>query len=523
MVYVLKGNLMNQEWIIWLVVLIGVAVGVAWLCIRWIQMQYLPKPEERYNPRQAQRLRVLYQQLTGVNAMFVKEKAPWIEQKSVAQLQQAILEQQITYTDLVAFYLLRIAEYDQSDDGLNAVSEINEAALLIARQKDQELAQMGDIPSPLFGMPVLVKENINTKGMPTSAGSVALKEFIPQEDAAVVNAVLEQGAIVLGKTNLSEMAHYMDWRMPSGYSSKNGQTHNPFGPLTLSPLGSSSGSAVALAADFTTLAIGTETAGSIVAPAAVNSVVGFKPSRNLVDSRGVLPLSSSLDTVGPMAKTVCDAVLLFNAMVPLAHQLSVPTDCYFLNEKRIGVLTATSDKHMIQQLQAALCTLGAIPVSVVFDERQLDLLALINQDMAQDFAAFAQQYQLPVQTLAELVAYNNQDRSVRAKYGQRLLAQASQTQQKDEQLVRAMLARAEQQLTSLFVQHQLDSLVFLNNEGSVLSCIGGVPELSVPFGTNQQGVPQGATFIHLCGQEQLLVNSAYAFEQGTQLRVIPQI
>lgn len=121
------------------------------------------------------------------------------------------------------------------------------------------------------------------------------------------------------------------------------------------------------------------------------------------------------------------------------------------------------------------------------------------------------------------MAYNNQDRSVRAKYGQRLLAQASQTQQKDEQLVRAMLARAEQQLTSLFVQHQLDSLVFLNNEGSVLSCIGGVPELSVPFGTNQQGVPQGATFIHLCGQEQLLVNSAYAFEQGTQLRVIPQI
>lgn len=255
-----KGALvMKKRYIvIWVVLLI--IGGLVWLLLKSIT----PAKEEyiRYNSKVTQQID---QQLKEFKLADIRAKEGLIIGKTIDEIQASVKQGDLNYTQLTAFYLDRIRRFDTGAKGVNSVLEINPAAIAQAKLADASSVNRDG----LHGIPVLVKDNINTKDMPTSAGAFALKDFRPAEDAPVVSNLLKNGAIVLGKANLSELANYMAMRMPSGYSSKGGQTHNPINPIVISPSGSSSGSAAAVAADLAPIALGTETTGSLVSPAAV--------------------------------------------------------------------------------------------------------------------------------------------------------------------------------------------------------------------------------------------------------------
>lgn len=255
---------------------------------------------------------LIRQQLQDIDRAEIHAKAEVILGKNIVELQQAVAAQLLTYEQLVAFYLDRIERSIE----LNAVIEISPTIMAEAKKCDQN--RPAD-PNLLYGMPLTLKDNIASVSMPFSVGTYYLRDFIPLKDAQLVTQLKEQGALILGKANLSELANYVSSAMPSGYSSKAGQTRNPFGPLTLTPYGSSSGSAAGVAAELSVASIGSETTGSIVAPAAIQSVVGFKPSQPAISAKGVFPLAKPLDVTGPLTKNVFDAAIIYNAMAKKKH------------------------------------------------------------------------------------------------------------------------------------------------------------------------------------------------------------
>lgn len=279
---------------------------------------------------------------------------------------------------------------------------MNPHALAEARRCDEQKYLANN--HPLFGIPVTYKENILTKDLATSAGTIAFSKYIGDEDAGIVQKLSSAGAILLGKTNLSELANFMDPTMPSGYSSKHGQTLNPYGPLRISPLGSSSGAGSSIAANISAIAIGSETTGSITAPVAFQSLVGYKPSKGALPETGVFPLSSSLDVVGPITKTVKDAILVYNASSHLAKIDVLALNQASLARRRIGLVK--SDHPMQDELRQVLAALEAVVVDVEFDERGIDNLQIINHDLFTDFKNFTTRYHYPIQNLADLVSFN---------------------------------------------------------------------------------------------------------------------
>lgn len=331
-------------------------------------------------------------QLQGMDRQALRAHAPLIMERDIADIQAAIERKELSYQDLTAFYLDRIARYDKSERGINAVIQVNPRAMEEARKLDEAAPRE---KGPLYGIPVLLKDNINTRDMATSAGTLALKDFVPAEDAPVVQQLKAQQAIILGKANLSELANFVDLNMPNGYSSRLGQTRNPHAPGFMSPLGSSAGSAAAVAANLAAVSLGTETTGSIIAPSSIHSLVGYKPSLGAISTQGVLPLSSSLDTLGPIAKSMKDAVTLYNAAVTKPEdQVSLKEDAS-LAGKRIGVLKGENSG----QLAAALSKLGAVPVELNWSRAYFGNDEIITGEFARDYAAYAAAFHTPVKTL----------------------------------------------------------------------------------------------------------------------------
>lgn len=272
-------------------------------------------------------------QLATLDLEILEEKEPLVVGADITKLQNLIATKQLSYKELAGIYLNRIKKYDQNGITLNAISEINPSLVAEAEQLDQ-LAETNK--SALYGMPVVLKDNIGTITLPTSAGTVALKDWVMEKDAAIVDKLKTNGALILGKTNMSEWAAAMDDGLPNGYSGKKGLSKNPYSS-ELDPLGSSSGSATAATYDFAAIAIGTETNGSIILPAGAQSVVGFKPSQGLVSNEGIIPLSSRFDTPGPLTRTVTDAYLTTNVLMDEASQTPLSKDA--LKNKRIGILS----------------------------------------------------------------------------------------------------------------------------------------------------------------------------------------
>ena len=505
----------------WIWIAIGLLAAIVLISGAYVYYKLqgmVEAPQEALQYNQEKVNAVINKQLEGMDRKSLRAKSNLILEKSVSELQTSIQEGRLTYTDLTAFYLDRIQEIDQKVDGINAVAEVNPHAMEVARERD---ARKDKKTSDLYGMPVTLKDNINTKDMPTSAGTHALKDFTPNEDAAVTKQLKDAGAIILAKVNLSELANYMDPKMPSGYSSKVGQTRNPFGPLKMTPSGSSSGSAAAVTSNIGVLSIGSETTGSIVAPAAIQSVVGFKPTKTSMDGKGIFPLASSLDTAGPIAKNVEDVVAAYRVLSlkeeGRAELHSLKADA--LKGKRIGLVNA--DHELTSKLKKTLESVGAEVVDVDFNVSGLDNGKIIDNDFARDVEDYAKTYGTPFKSLADLVAYNKKDLNVRARYGQRFVEEAAQAKV-EEGFNDRQVALAQERLATLKREKKLDAFVSFNNEAILLPAIAGAPEITVPFGL-VDGEPQGVTFIGSVDEDAGLLQLAYAFEQATKARLVPKI
>lgn len=451
----------------------------------------------------------------------VAAKESLVLEQDIESLQKAVEQGDLSYAELTAICLYRIKTLDQNRHGYNSVMEVAPDAMDQARDRDRRRERSGGKGLfPLFGIPVMLKDNINTAGIPTSAGAVAFAAFLPAEDAELVQRLREQGAVILGKNNLSEFANFVSSVMPGGYSGKKGQTVNPFRPLKLSPSGSSSGSAVAVTANLAPVSVGTETAGSIIGPAAANSVVGFKPTRGTISGEGIFPLIRAVDTPGPIAKTVRDAAAAYGALS--GQTIPGEFDPSALKGASVGLVVYDyNDSAVIQKIRAGLIEAGARVSDVSLDQTTVEVQTVIELTFKRDFEEFAGQYRLPVATLDDLIRFNSQDARRRARYGQDCLTAAARVQAPNDTPIENSIKNARNQLDELFYGRDMDAVVFLNTTCSSIVSAAGCPELTIPLGMDKNGVLQGATFAAGYGDDIKLLNLGYSFEQTIRGRVAP--
>jgi len=490
-----------------------------------------------------------------------------MKELSILELQAQMQAGELTARILVEQYLARIDAIDRRGPALNAVLETNPDALAIADALDAERAAHGP-RGPLHGIPVLLKDNIDTADrMMTTAGSLALLGSIAPEDAFLVQKLRQAGAVILGKTNLSEWANFRSPRSSSGWSSRGGQTRNPYA-LDRNPCGSSSGSAVAVAANLCSVAIGTETDGSIICPSHTNGVVGIKPTLGLVSRTGVIPIAHSQDTAGPMARTVADAAILLGALTGVdprdpateagrEHALTDYTpflDPDGMRSARIGVARNCFgfDPRVDAVMEICIQTmrdLGATvvdPANVVIPEDlgRTEIEVLLYEFKA-DLNAYLERLRpgAPVHSLEEIIAFNEAHQAtVMPYFGQeRMLAAQEKGALTDEGYVQALealhrLARAES-LDATLHTHTLDALIapaggpawltdWVNGDPSYggaapPAAVAGYPVITVPAGYSF-GLPVGISFVAGAYQEPTLIKLAYAFEQATCVRKPPR-
>lgn len=475
----------------------------------------------------------------------------WIVEADIRALQKAMEAGEIRAVELVAFYLERIEKLNKI---INAVLEINPDALQIAQALDDERLKQGS-RGQLHGIPILLKDNIDTGDrMHTSAGSLALAQSRAAEDAFIAAKLRESGAVLLGKVNMTEWANFMSGPMPSGYSSRGGQVLNPYGPGQFEVGGSSSGSGAATAASFAAAAIGTETSGSIVNPAHHNSLVGLKPTVGLLSRIGIIPISHSQDTPGPMARTVMDAALLLGALTgvdprdPLslasegnrhAHRdYTTYLDANSLQGARIGIprrfYKELSDEARIIAENAiqVLREQGAVvidPVSLPCEQAEWTS-EVLRYEFKKDLNDYLSKLDasIPVHTLQEVIAFNNEHAEKALVYGQNTLIwsdETSGTLTEDEYLHN--LAHYQELTRSCGIdhvieEHQLDALLFPGDEGYDIAARAGYPLLNVPAGYTAEG-PMGIMFAAGAFSEGKLLALGYAFEQATKHRRAPNL
>ena len=490
-----------------------------------------------------------------------------LEETTVAELQRGITSGRFTAAVLVRRYLKRIEELDRNGPRLKAVIELNPDALAIAEALDKERHAKGP-RGPLHGIPVLIKDNIDTHDrMTTTAGSLALEGSIAPRDAFVVERLRAAGAVVIGKANLSEWANFRGSRSISGWSGRGGLTRNPYA-IDRSPSGSSSGSAAGVSASFCAVAIGTETDGSIVSPSSYCGVVGLKPTVGLVSRSGIIPIASSQDTAGPIARNVADAASLLGAMTGVdardaATEASAGKaqsdytqflDATALRGARIGVARNFFGWHprVDRVMEAALDTLrqaGAVLVDPASLPSRQGLGDAEHQVMLYEFKAGLNAYfaslgsDAPVKSLKELIEFNerNCDRELRF-FGQETLAEAEAKGPLTDQAyldARTQCLKWARQdgIDAAMDKHQLDAIIapttgpahtldlIVGDRGlggsSSYAAVAGYPTLTVPAG-NIFGLPMGMSFFGRAWSEPKLLAISYAFEQATQARRAPR-
>jgi len=482
---------------------------------------------------------------------------------SASALAQAMATGRTTSEALVRACLARITAVDRRGPRLNSVIERNPEALAIARALDAE-RRAGRLRGPLHGLPVLLKDNIATADrMSTSAGSLALDGVRAARDAHLVRRLRESGAVVLGKTNLSEWANIRSTRSTSGWSGRGGLTRNPYA-LDRSASGSSSGTAAAIAASLAPLGVGTETDGSIVSPASICGLVGLKPSVGRISRDGVIPIAHSQDTAGPMTRSVADAALLYAAMAgpdaadaitasapgALPGDGQLPADA--LVGARLGVARAyftgfDEADAVIEQAIARLRALGAEVVgdvdlpAVSYGDAELSVLLYeLKHDLEPWLRAFVPQAK--VRTLADVIAFNQAHQAREMPwFGQELLEKAQSLGGLDSPAYREALAACvkgsrTEGLDKVFDQHRLDAVIAPtggpawlidpiagDHSGASFStpaAVAGYPHLTVPAGF-VRGLPLGLSFVGRPFSEWRLLALGHAFEQATRHRRAP--
>jgi amidase len=463
--------------------------------------------------------------------------------RSIQDLQQAMASGELTSESLVHYYLDRIEALDRQGPNLHAIIAVNPDAVDEARALDQERREHGP-RGPLHGIPVLIKDNIETEDrVPTTAGSYALANNFADRDAPVVAALRAAGAVILGKTNLSEWADFRSSRATSAWSAVGGLTRNPY-VLDRTPCGSSSGSAVAVAADLAAASIGTETDGSITCPASMNGIVGLKPTVGLISQQGIVPVAHSQDTAGPMGRSVADVAILLSAMAgasPHRADYVKALDPNALQGKRIGVLRFDPGQYpqldivynnALGRLKAAGATLVEVSTPDLAPIKSAEFKVLLTE-----FKADLDRYLagvnpgVKVRSLSQLIAYDRGSLYELELFGQDLFLQAEGTTGLDDPGYRAALERAKrlagaQGIDRLLRGEQLDLLVAPTttpawrvdvlfgdrntNAFTTLPAVAGYPHLSVPMG-EVRGLPVGMSFIGPAWSEALLLACGYAF------------
>ena len=482
---------------------------------------------------------------------------------SIAELHDAMQRGELRAEELAGWYLDRIATIDRNGPHLNSIIEVNPDALAIARSLDDEWRRSGP-RGPLHGIPVVLKANIDTADqMVTSAGSLALAAHRPPRDAFVVSRLRDSGAVILGKANLSEWANFRSTRSSSGWSSIGGQTRNPY-DTARNPCGSSSGSAVAVAANLTSVAVGTETDGSVVCPAGTNGIVGIKPTLGLVSRSGIIPIAHSQDTAGPMARTVRDAAILLSAMTgidaedPASASSPDTVPDYTANlaadglqGRRIGVIRTYSGAGSHPQVEAIFeHSIGVLreqgaeitdPVEVDTSGVGAAELEVLYYEFKAGLDRYLERSGAPVASLDAVIRFNEDNAAtVMRHFGQeQMLAAAAKGPLTDpayEQALAASGAALRERLTAVMDEHGLDALVAPTNGpawmtdhvngdnfeigSSSFAAVSGFPNVTVPAGF-VAGLPVGLSFIGRAYTEQALIEMAHAFEQATFARRPP--
>jgi len=488
-----------------------------------------------------------------------------LEEITIRELQQGYKDGNFTIEEVVKQYLDRIVEIDQNGPQLNSIIIVNPDALEIAAALDKELAS-GKSRGPLHGIPVILKDNIDTQDkMATTAGSTALKNSFPKKDSWVTQKLREAGAVIIGKSNLSEWANFRSKISSSGWSGVGGQTRNPY-ILDRNPCGSSSGSGVAVSANLCALAIGTETNGSIVCPSNNNGIVGLKPTVGLISRSGIIPISFTQDTPGPMGRTVTDVAICLGSLTgidpadskTLASAGNFKTDyTQFLKAdglkgKRIGLLKESLGFHpkvdvLVDQTITWLKGQGA-EVIELSDPIDSKVEKASFEVMLYEFKDGLNRYfqglggDAGIKSLAELIIFNKSD-TVELKYfDQKLLEQAETKSSLDAPEYKSALAEMlkgtrENGIDKLMNENKLDAIMaptgtpawktdLINGDlyiggTSSPAAISGYPAITVPMGFIDE-LPVGVSFYGRAWSEPVLLEIAYAFEQGTKCRKPPQ-
>jgi amidase len=492
-----------------------------------------------------------------------------LEELTITAMQEAMRSGSLNARRLAELYLARIEAMDKRGPAINAMIELNPDALAIADALDRE-RRAGRTRGPLHGIPIVIKDNIDTADrMRTSAGSLALAESVALRDAHVVRRLREAGAVILGKTNLSEWANFRSTHSTSGWSGRGGLTRNPYA-LDRNACGSSTGSGAAVAANFAAVGVGTETDGSVVCPSSSTGLVGLKPTVGLVSRSGIIPISHSQDTAGPMARTVTDAAILLGAMagidsldpVTLTSRGHVPAESDYtkfldangLRGTRIGVarksfgFSDAVDRVMTESIEA-MRGLGATIVDPAdletqgkFDDSEFEVLLYeFKADLNAYLAGLAPN--VKPRTLADLIRFNLDHREQEMPYfGQKIFEMAEKKGPLTDAAYRKALAknhrlaRAEG-IDATMKKHKLDAVIaptgspawttdLVNGDHytggySSASAVAGYPHITVPAGF-VQGLPVGISFFAGPWSEGTLLKFAYAFEQATKARKPPQ-
>lgn len=473
---------------------------------------------------------------------FTKEQyelmKPLVLEQDIPTIQKHIDAGTFTYEDLVLFYLHRIYTYElPNNTTLNTIIALNPNVLEEARNLDKN----SDGHHPIYGMPILLKDNIGTSEMKTTAGAVALLDN-QTDDAFIVKQLKEKGALILGKVNLSEWANFICDVCPNGQSAVGGQTMNPYGRQQFDTGGSSAGSGTSMAANYAVAAVGTETSGSILSPSSQNSVVGLKPTVGLLSRTGIVPISSTLDTPGPMTRNVTDNAILLDAMLgrdgadpksvePKPGVLSAWTQPKPLKTVRLGVMKNLMERDSIYALSVEKLREAGAEI-IEFEPKDVELdhfLTLLNVDMKNDLQEYLRAMVknkdvVKVENIEDVVRFNSEDSLVRIPYGQSRFdgILADSTSQEDFEKIKTELKNAGKSFFDVMEGQQLDAILSINNYHAGYAAVAEYPALTVPMGYKPDGEPESLTFIGKPFSEAHLLRIGKAFEELTQSRKMPE-
>ena len=479
------------------------------------------------------------------------------EELTMGELQDAMESGELTSVGICRRYLDRIEKLDRTGPRLGSVIEVNPDALAIARALDRERRE-GKTRGPLHGIPVLLKDNIDTHDrMRTTAGSIALEDTIAPRDAFVAKRLRSAGAVILGKTNLSEWANFRGKRSVSGWSSRGGLTRNPYA-LDRSACGSSSGSGAAVAADFAAAGVGTETDGSIICPAQTNGIVGIKPTVGLVSRSGIIPIAHSQDTAGPMARCVADAAILLGAIAGADRRIGDYRSClveHGLEGARIGVARelAGTDPKVLAVFESCLLALRDAGAQLVDPvdlrvPRELGMaeLQVLSFELKADLNAYlaGRGRSSRVRCLEDLIRFNEDNRDrVMPYFGQEHMVQAQSRGSLSSRAYREALKKSRriaqaEGIDRVVLAHRLDAVVTPSGgpawlvdlvsgdphstdiASTSLAAVAGYPHVTVPAGYIH-GLPVGISLFARAWEEATLIRLAFAFEQATRARRPP--